>query len=1046
MKNTLNKILGVVLTLAVLSGLIMAVPVSVSAADLSWTNVKMPQVTVDTTANVYAVAEDGKTIYMFSNGTDLGLLAVPPVAPTGVYNSLLYKSIDAGYTWITTGLDTGTVKLAGKIIKFLAIDPANSSNLLAATATNVFRSTNGGLTFSSYDPTTLPGGGIVTSISLVTTSNGLNYLVSYLGGGVAYYNPAEGAWFTTWVTSGNILGTANKWGTTVNAYAAAFSPNFESDGAIIAVAGTSGTTLTVRTLMLNAGNDWGADAVDVAITSTGTPMTFTAADTLVSLAFPSNFSTTSSTYRAFVGIGATNGANTTGLYRVNPYTSNANKAVSLDTPNVYSLSYKGASSGTLAVGQINSKDVMIYTNAVTATSSSITSTSSADGKSPTGGATPKVSVVFSPVDGDANLFAGTEGAYSALSVSTDYASFSPISFIKVSAFANVDLSNYVSPGNPGAAIQYATLDDTQGTRGATQGGDDVYMLFQSLDSGATWKEIFSNNIYTTPIVSFTVSATSTYATDKTIYLNTASPFAPQKKFWKSTDGGATWGSVYTVNSILATSMSVIDANSYWIGSAAGIRNSSTTTTALLEGGETPFVMIPIPGFFVVYTLEGETYVSTDMGASFIKTGCKNITAKGTAFDVPSKTLYLLDSSYNLQKYVVGTSTAWSIYKSLALPPSLTTTGVGSISLTDGVWYFGSSNTTDSQIYQSTDLKTFKAIPGSGLDGAITARGIQFVVSPGATGHTLYTQSTSTATSPTNKYTAKVWTYTNTLISGPKIITPVEGSTVGNSVNISNANVDAVDFNWNAMTNATEYTWELAYDADFTNPASTLNTGTVLPTTNGTSLTAIYLLAGKTYYVRVKVSLPLDSKWSTPVKFNTMITSDVNQGINAVGRISPDNGASSVVLQPAITWGAVTGATYDFKLATDAAFTQIVESKDGMTTTVFSPAQALKANTTYFWEVRAVAGTNVGTWVQSAFTTQTPAAPVVTGTQPTGAAPIITVQPPAITIVPPAVTVNPPVVTVNSNPPETPAYIWVIIAVGAILVIAVIVLIARTRRV
>ncbi|MDD5702920.1 MAG: hypothetical protein PHU23_12825, partial [Dehalococcoidales bacterium] len=47
---------------------------------------------------------------------------------------------------------------------------------------------------------------------------------------------------------------------------------------------------------------------------------------------------------------------------------------------------------------------------------------------------------------------------------------------------------------------------------------------------------------------------------------------------------------------------------------------------------------------------------------------------------------------------------------------------------------------------------------------------------------------------------------------------------------------------------------------------------------------------------------------------------------------------------------------------------------------------------------------------------------------------------------PPVTVPPATVIVNPAPPTTPAYIWVIIAIGAVLVIAVIVLIARTRRV
>jgi len=194
-----------------------------------------------------------------------------------------------------------------------------------------------------------------------------------------------------------------------------------------------------------------------------------------------------------------------------------------------------------------------------------------------------------------------------------------------------------------------------------------------------------------------------------------------------------------------------------------------------------------------------------------------------------------------------------------------------------------------------------------------------------------------------------------------------------------------------------------------------------------------------------------SKWSTAVSFNTMIPSDVNQGLNAEGRISPINGSSGVPLTPAITWGAVNSATsYDFKLATDATFTTIVEAKDGLTTTVFSPSQPLKPNTVYFWEVRANAYTNVGNWVVSAFTTAGAASTTTPGggTAPniTVNPPIVTVNPPAITVPPAQVTVAPANITVNPTAPETPAYIWIIIAIGAVLVIAVIVLIARTRRV
>ena len=77
-----------------------------------------------------------------------------------------------------------------------------------------------------------------------------------------------------------------------------------------------------------------------------------------------------------------------------------------------------------------------------------------------------------------------------------------------------------------------------------------------------------------------------------------------------------------------------------------------------------------------------------------------------------------------------------------------------------------------------------------------------------------------------------------------------------------------------------------------------------------------------------------------------------------------------------------------------------------------------------------------------FTTAVPPVGTPTGTaapQPTPTYTVIVPTQPA-----PVVTVNP---TIPAAPaPSTPAYVWVIIVIGAILVIAVIVLIVRTRRV
>ena len=92
------KIPGIVLILAMLSGLLMAAaPVSASAANLSWSDYPLPKMTVGTSANVYAFSGDGNTMYLFTAGT---------VNPGSNHTGKLYKSTDGGVTWTNFSLDT----------------------------------------------------------------------------------------------------------------------------------------------------------------------------------------------------------------------------------------------------------------------------------------------------------------------------------------------------------------------------------------------------------------------------------------------------------------------------------------------------------------------------------------------------------------------------------------------------------------------------------------------------------------------------------------------------------------------------------------------------------------------------------------------------------------------------------------------------------------------------------------------------------------------------------------------------------------------------
>jgi hypothetical protein len=159
--------------------------------------------------------------------------------------------------------------------------------------------------------------------------------------------------------------------------------------------------------------------------------------------------------------------------------------------------------------------------------------------------------------------------------------------------------------------------------------------------------------------------------------------------------------------------------------------------------------------------------------------------------------------------------------------------------------------------------------------------------------------------------------------------------------------------------------------------------------------------------------------------------------------SPALGAYDVSIQPMFVWSAVTGVIrYEFALSEDSAF-KILKWSANVVTNMYDAPEELKYSTTYYWRVRGIITEPylVGpTWV-------TPASLWSTGIFTTEAEPV-EAAPTTITTPAPKVdvTVEPAKVTVEPSAPVIPDYmLWIIIAVGAVLIIALIVLIVRTRR-
>jgi hypothetical protein len=162
--------------------------------------------------------------------------------------------------------------------------------------------------------------------------------------------------------------------------------------------------------------------------------------------------------------------------------------------------------------------------------------------------------------------------------------------------------------------------------------------------------------------------------------------------------------------------------------------------------------------------------------------------------------------------------------------------------------------------------------------------------------------------------------------------------------------------------------------------------------------------------------------------------------------NPTQGATNVPVDTTFTWPAVAGATYQFVIAEELGNVDkfaIIDYSATCPTNATVLRETLKYDTTYWWRVRAVTATTQSDWTTAFFTTEP--APVATSTT--------TTTPPVTTIIVPTQPVATPTVTIinsGTSAPTTPVIptylLWAVIAVGAVLVIAVIVLIVRTRRI
>jgi hypothetical protein len=263
------------------------------------------------------------------------------------------------------------------------------------------------------------------------------------------------------------------------------------------------------------------------------------------------------------------------------------------------------------------------------------------------------------------------------------------------------------------------------------------------------------------------------------------------------------------------------------------------------------------------------------------------------------------------------------------------------------------------------------------------------------------------------------------------LTPVVKYSPADGVLVPSNNLatgEPVEYQWTPVAGATSY--DVTTVTDTTNPATILGAAsaagvgvTVFSVPVGT------LVDGQTYYWRVRVASTTavgdhTGPWSEWFSYSV----EVVEMHGALTLFSPESGAVGVPQRPMFRWSGVEDVeTTEFQLSTSASYLSLIADETFGMQQTYSYPEDLDYETVYHWRVRVGGGSGIDAWM-------TPWAEGVFTTMEEEVEPT---PEPTPTPVPPVI--------IEEVGPETPAWVWALIVIGAVLAIVVIVLIMRTRR-
>jgi hypothetical protein len=1054
MKKIIRKFWGVAIIVILLSSLFIAAAPAAADTALTWNlDIFMPSyvpATVwvqypNTDIMDFAVSPDGMTLYVALRNT----------TPSATDNTILLKGTMGGAVWTDlTSAANNRIPIALDSIDFVAMSPDNPDVVVVLDAggfdgaIKAAASTDGGNNF--YDMGTIADStgdavAVVYDLDVSPAATNNIYYVAVAGTSTAgntndatlyYYNfgAAVGVWRDAVTDFGTAAVTPNglptPWTSNPDDFRAVkFSPNFSGDSSVVAVSENIGASLDLHILSLSA-HRWDTD-----LALTGYPIQFEtsalAANCVGIGAGPDWVGSEQETQITFVGASVTvAGAESGGLYRIDD--TGTVKEIRSNT-GVYSVDYDGT---TVVAGASLDDNVFRVADPLSG--------------SPTASSARSLKRIG--VDGPGNddvvvhfagetVFGAKRSSASALSKSTDMGNtWNDFALMDSS---NTDIDDLMIA--PDASVKFQSSNDWNGTDGEVSvyrvAGPAVQRVLCVAMTAANTPNLLLRGISSDMDVIYAYDEGGT-------------------DIYQSSDGGVSrWSRKTTYPGAVIADLAVESSSIVYAATGQLVYKSTNSGSGWGDGVDTGVNVFSLLSLGEGKIVAGgaNTYVgwSTDSGATWAHNGAP---VPGANFIVAATGLAATDYIFAAPTGAGSAGAGAQVYranptpfvefKSMNLPGWVDADGdavtaqTQALTLTNGILYVSGSVAPTNGLYlwhsqaptiPGTHLNTLWGVERIFTGGYMIAPALRAAATTSEID--LYAALNSLTIGGTNGV-FKFEDIVSLPSAAPTLTGPADGA-LFKIVSTMLADSQLVNFTWNlGSSTITQYWLWISLDEGFTQVVSITPVTVVSPVPIVSAIGARNTFQpGLTYYWRVNARLPFDGGFSETRSFTIEPS-----GASVPSILSPITGGSIDTVSPVFSWSGSSGATkYDFQIS----------ELPGFETTVFtdqttSPAEALpvtislERGKTYFWRVRSaepVQGdwSSIGTFTIAALTTTTSAPPPVTITQTSITIPI----PPSTT----TIITQPPVIEKTI----APAYIWAIIIIGAILVIAVIVLIVRTRR-